>query len=201
MRRNVTMLAVISLTMILGCNQTTAPSKSSETGPMESTSTDFKGRLKAAQKITNSGTKNEALSKLAKDAAKAGEGEIVKQAIDDINQSGTKNLAASVAAVSLAEAGEGSAAVEVAAMINESGAANETFSKVAVAAAQNSDATVVKESVDKINQSGIGNKAAAAEAAVELAKTGQAEAAVEVAKLINEISLRNETLAKIAKGE
>lgn len=170
-----TVFATISLIAIIGCSQNSAPN--SEIGITESTSTDFSGRLKAAQEISNSGTRNEALCTLAKDAAKAGQGEIVKQTIEGIDQSTIENPTVSVAAITLAEAGQGIAAIEIASMIDQSVVANEAFSKVAIVAAKNGDAAVVKKAINEIDQSIVSNKAAA-EAALEFAKAGKTDAAV-----------------------
>ena len=101
-------LPSVLLATFMGCGESS--SQPEQTAP--ATSSDFSARLKAGQGITDSNQKNDALSKLAKDAGQAGESEVVKEAVKGISQSDVKNPTASKAAISLAEANEGEAALQ-----------------------------------------------------------------------------------------
>jgi hypothetical protein len=88
-------------------------------------------RLKAAQAIQDPGQRDSALVKVAKDAAEAGEGEVVKGAIASIKDPGTHDNTAVSCAPLLMKAGKGTDATEVAKSIRDPGTRDSALSKLA----------------------------------------------------------------------
>ena len=91
----------------------------------------LKGRLDAASTMTNVAQRDDALSTIALDAADAGEGDIVKKALEGMSNVSKKNDTAYDAALKLSERGKTPAAVEVAKMISNTAKQNEALSKIA----------------------------------------------------------------------
>lgn len=92
---------------------------------------DFAGRLNAAKSINATSSKDEALSKLAIDAAAGGDGEIAKQAVEAISSTAIKDSAASQAAVTLAKVGKSNEANAVARLIHSTATRDSTLAKIA----------------------------------------------------------------------
>jgi hypothetical protein len=112
-----------------GVPHTTA-SSSSTAGPKPET-TVVATRLSAAQDIGDSVARNDALSKLALDAAAGGDGATTRKAIGAIGDSVAKNEAASKAALILAKARNGVDANAVARLIGDSVGIDNTLAKIA----------------------------------------------------------------------
>jgi hypothetical protein len=93
--------------------------------------TGFASRLDAAKGIGNNATRDEALSKLAIDAAANGDGEITRKAVDAIFNSATKSEVASRSALKLGKAGKGDEANAVARLIFNNAIRDETLAKIA----------------------------------------------------------------------
>ena len=83
-------------------------------------SASFAGQLEAAKAISNSTKRDSALSSLAMEAAKAGEGDIAKQSVASISNSSVKDDAGYNASVALARAGKTEDAKRVADSISNS---------------------------------------------------------------------------------
>ncbi len=77
---------------------------------------------------------------------------------------------------------------------------DEALVKVATDAAAMGDGEVSKKSIDSIQNISLHDDAAY-DSALLLAKSGTAKDAVAIAKSINNVTKRDEALAKIAKGE
>jgi hypothetical protein len=75
-------------------------------------------RLAAARAISFEDKRDTSLASLAKDAAEAGDGEIVKESLKEIRFLDLRNKTAAECALKLNELGHGAAAVEVANSIN-----------------------------------------------------------------------------------
>src|SRR5262245_5414381 len=113
-------LAVISST---GCPSSKPP------GPSGAES--LAGRLDAAKAITNSTTRDDALAKLATDAAAGGDAAIVKKALGEIHLTTKKDEAAAKAALKLAKEGNVDDANAVARMISITTTKDKTLEKIA----------------------------------------------------------------------
>ncbi len=98
--------------------------------PNQSTE-DFEARLAAAMTITNTSSKDSALTTVAADAADFGAGDVVKKAVMGITSSGDRDSAAHDAALRLAKAGKRAAAREVAALITSSSTRDDTLNTLA----------------------------------------------------------------------
>jgi len=113
---------------VAGCGSQT-PSGNGGISPAASNG--LAGRLEAAKAIETRHEHDMALVALAKDAAKAGNGNVTKEAIDAIRTNREHDMAAADAAVLLAKAGKTSDAVTVAKLIKTDALRNETLAKVA----------------------------------------------------------------------
>jgi hypothetical protein len=109
-------------------------------GPVSTSGTDaksfsgqgtFANRLEAARAISDLDQRDKALANVAKDAAKAGEGETVKEALKGIRFLDLRDNTAAKCALNLNERGQGAAAVEVAKSIAFIDKRNEVLSELA----------------------------------------------------------------------
>ena len=107
-------------------SSTTAPEKHAA-----ATAADFLQRYQAAMQINEISKRDDALEGLAKDAAKVGEGDVVKKALMGINSINTRDSAASAAAVALAHAGKRADGTAVAQLINSIAVRDSTLAKLA----------------------------------------------------------------------
>ncbi len=121
------MLAGVLL-MISSCNCGRTADAGTDEGE---TKAGYMDRYEAANAISNSTTKDEALAAVAVDAAKGGDGEVVKKSVQSISNSAANDTAASTAAVALANVGKGKEAREVAQMIHNSAKKDDTLAKIA----------------------------------------------------------------------
>jgi hypothetical protein len=108
--------------LLLGCDQRPREPASPE---------ELKGRLDAALSMRNVADRNDALASVARDAAAAGDGDMVKRALGPINNTSRKDEAAAACALKLAEIGKSQVAVEVAKTIHNSPLQNETLGRIA----------------------------------------------------------------------
>jgi len=90
------------------------------------------GRLEAALQIMATSDRNEALSRVAKDAADLGDFSITTQALGHITDTALHDEGASSAAIKLAAAGQGTAANDVAKTIFETSLRDSTLKKIAM---------------------------------------------------------------------
>jgi len=97
----------------------------------ESGKSDLSSRYEATKAINSVAKKDEALSAVARDAAKEGDAEIVKKCIQSINSISARDDAAFTAAIALAQFGKGQEAKEVAQMINSIARRDEALAKIA----------------------------------------------------------------------
>lgn len=121
-----TFIVTLSL-LATGCTREAAKPPDgppSEKGP-------FATRLAAALTISNVTSKDDAISRVALDAAEAGDGEVTTKAISAISNVQTKDAAASRAALKLAKASRGEEANAVARMISNIGVRDQTLAKLA----------------------------------------------------------------------
>jgi len=127
MRRTIAPLLIAGaffLPFALGCDEPKAPHVNAATGQLA-------GRLSAAKGITDMGQRNEALAKLARDAAEAGDGDIANQAITSITDMDVRNKVAYSAALQLAKAGKTDLATTTATHITDMDLRNKVLSKIA----------------------------------------------------------------------
>jgi len=91
----------------------------------------FGSRLDAAKAIGNTATRDEALSRVARDAAAGGDAETAKKAVEAVGNSAKKDEAGSEAALALGKAGRVAEANAVARLIGNSSARDQTLAKIA----------------------------------------------------------------------
>jgi len=111
----------------LGCE----PSRTETKPPPTAGAAGLASRLSAANAIGGSTERDDALAKVSVDAAQAGEGAIVKTAIQQIGSTSVMDTAAADAARRLAAAGKGEDAVAVAKSIGSSSIRDETLKAIA----------------------------------------------------------------------
>lgn len=112
----------VSILFMLGCDQG-APTTESE----QATQT----RLEAAKRIASSTEKNAALVEVARIAAEAGEGKIVKEAISEMSLSSVRNSTAETTAPLLAKKGRTEDALAVVKMINSTTLRDKVLAEIA----------------------------------------------------------------------
>ena len=112
----------------IGCNQQTRSGYDNIAPP---TSENLAGRLEAAKLIVNVKEQDNALADLAKDAARAGDGNATKEAVKAISSTRIQDNAAAEAAVLLAKKGKSAEATEVAKLINQTSLCDETLARIA----------------------------------------------------------------------
>jgi hypothetical protein len=117
---------VVLLALALGCSQPKATPPKEPQGPEQ-----LKGRLEAANKMTNLTDRNQALQSIAEDAATAGAAEIVTAALEGITNLGLRNDTAAECALRLARRGDTKAATTVAESITNLSKRNEVLGKIA----------------------------------------------------------------------
>ena len=131
-------LYIGALLLVSGCRQRDSapddrPKDKSPTSSSASAAVDeskFAARFDAASTINNISLKDEALVKLATDAASVGD-EITNKAIDGIQNVSLHDETAYTSALALAKAGKGAAALEVAKSINNVTKKDEVMAKIA----------------------------------------------------------------------
>ena len=92
---------------------------------------DFVGRLAAAQGIVSTAKRDVALEAVARDAGRAGSGEVAFEAVKRITAPYRRSSTAREVALSLAEAGASSAATKVAHKILDTATRDATLAKIA----------------------------------------------------------------------
>lgn len=115
-------LLAILLVLVSGCS-----GRKAATGDSAS----FAGRLGAAKAISSTAKRDSALSTLAVEAAKAGEGDISRQSVASISSSSVKDDAGYNAATALARAGKTEDAKAVADLISSSARKDKAMAKIA----------------------------------------------------------------------
>jgi hypothetical protein len=126
MRSFFPLIACVVLLMA-GCKQD-GSTRPSDSVPI---SIELKARLEAAKAITFSTDRDQALSAVARDAAKAGDATVTKAALGSINFTAVKDETAADCALKLAAAKQGTAANEVANMISFTTIRDATLKKLA----------------------------------------------------------------------
>ena len=120
------LIACVAL-LVVGCKRgSSAGSPDSAGGAIE-----LKARLDAAKAITFSGDRDQALSAVARDAARAGDVAVTKGALGAINFTAVKDEVAADCALKLAAARQGTAANEVAGLITFTSVRDATLKKLA----------------------------------------------------------------------
>lgn len=120
--------------LLIGCVALLAGCKPGGSAPPLDTAsgaTELKARFDAAKAITFSGDRDQALSAVARDAAKAGDPAVTKSALNAINFTAVKDETAADCALKLAAAKQGTAANEVAGMITFTTIRDATLKKLA----------------------------------------------------------------------
>jgi len=125
-----------SLALLLLCTgcmrqQPSAPAAGAPAAERSAGEDDFAARLEAAKGIMTFEKRADALAQLAQDAADAGDGQVVKSAIELIQVVETRNNAAFSAALRLAKSGKGDDAVAVAKMIMSLERRDEALARIA----------------------------------------------------------------------
>ena len=92
---------------------------------------DFVGRLAAAQGIASTAKRDLALETVARDAGRAGSGNVAFEAVKRINSQHRRSSTARDVALSLAKAGASSAATKVAQEISHTGTRDATLAAIA----------------------------------------------------------------------
>ena len=92
---------------------------------------DLSSRYEAAKAINGVATRDEALTAVARDAAKEGNAEVVKKCIQSINNISVRDDVAFAASIALSKLGKGQEAKEVAQMINNITRKDEALAKIA----------------------------------------------------------------------
>ena len=114
-------LAALFLTFALGCGRRDSPRPDA----------DLAGRLAAAKGIRDVNEKDKALSRLARDAADAGDGAIADQSLAEMRDVNERDQAAYSAALRLAKAGKVEAAAATAKVIRDVNLKDKTLAKIA----------------------------------------------------------------------
>ncbi|MEM7232367.1 MAG: hypothetical protein AAF517_09345, partial [Planctomycetota bacterium] len=120
-------ILIVSVALVLGLSvgcQTTLVERSTSAN-------NYRGRLAAASKISDTSRKNAAIAKVARLAAEAGHGDIARDAIAKISYSAVRNDAAADVAVVLARAGQSVEALQVAELIRDIATRNRTLERIA----------------------------------------------------------------------
>jgi hypothetical protein len=99
--------------------------------PGEASRETLRGRLAAASVISESEVKDKSLAAVAADAAKAGQVDLVKDALRQMYENSRRNEAARESALLLAKHGLREQAIEVAKIINERDIRDQTLSELA----------------------------------------------------------------------
>ena len=128
MQRSQSPLLLLALFLMIGCRHQTP---SIQDANSHVTPADFAARLEAAETIQSVSEHDNALADLAKDAAKAGDGSITKNAIDGIHTSNLHDTAAAEASVLLARGGKSADALAVAKSIRQSSLRDKTLATIA----------------------------------------------------------------------
>lgn len=117
--RGIVLLVVANLA---GCNRE---------APRTQAPDQLKGRLDAANGISNSTERNEALKSVAQDAAEAGVVEVTVKAVEGISNTTMRSEVAATCARKLAKRGETKGATDVAQLITNSTLKNEVLGEIA----------------------------------------------------------------------
>jgi hypothetical protein len=121
-------LVVVMAVLLAGCGTHDGPPR----GGVEAWGNGaFASRVDAAKAIDNSAVRDEALSKLAIEAATGNDGESAKKAVEAITNTARKDEAASKAALKLAKAGLGDEANAIALLIVNSAVRDQALAKIA----------------------------------------------------------------------
>lgn len=126
--------AILTLILFTGCQPTdSGNSQAAAPAPRAATtnSKEFEVRLVAALEIASLGSRDEALGKLAADAAVAGESAITAKAIQNIASLSDRDRYAAAAAVWLAKAGQAEGGLAVARLISSLSTRDETLKQIA----------------------------------------------------------------------
>lgn len=120
-------LAACAGLLLTGCK----PGGATSSTEPSTANADLKARLEAAKAITFTSDRDQALSAVARDAAKAGDAAVTKSALGGIVFTSARDEAASDCAVKLAAARQGAAANEVARTITFTDVRDATLKKLA----------------------------------------------------------------------
>lgn len=113
---------VVMLAFLTGCNRDAQRQQSPE---------QLKGRLDAANAISNTTEKNEALKSVAQDAADSGVVEVALKAVEGISNTTTRNEVAAACSRKLAKRGDTKGATDVAQLISNTTLKNEVLAEIA----------------------------------------------------------------------
>jgi hypothetical protein len=113
---------VVVLALLAGCNREAQRQQSPE---------QLKGRLDAANGISNSAEKNAALKSVAEDAADSGVVDVVVKAVEGISNTTTRSEVAAACARKLAKRGDTKGATDVAQLISNTSMKNEVLGEIA----------------------------------------------------------------------
>ncbi len=127
------LLSLGAVSSSLACNRRDSNSspRADKSGNQAADSSNLAARFDAAAGMNNIALKDESLIKLAEDAAKGGNGEIAKKAVDSIQNIGLHDDAAYNSALSLAKSGKAGDAVAIAESINNLAKRDEALASIA----------------------------------------------------------------------
>ena len=123
--------SIVVASALLGVGLGCEPSRTETKPPPTAGTAGLASRLSAANAIGGSTERDDALAKVSVDAAQAGEGAIVKTALQQIGSTSIRDKAAADSARRLAAAGEGADAVEIAKSIGSTSLRDETLKAIA----------------------------------------------------------------------
>lgn len=129
----VLLCGLLSLGLLSGCNRSEPVGVSApvEKQPAAAGDQTFKARLQAAQEIASLSARDEAFSKVALDAAGAGNTATVIQAVQGIASLSERDRAAAAAALALTKSGQAAGGVEVAKLIASLNLRDDTLKRLA----------------------------------------------------------------------
>ena len=136
LRRMWYVILLVAIALTSGCWLRSSEQPDPDNGGASTNSTghasrDYASRFEAASAITNSGERDKALTAVAIDAAKGGDGETVKKCVAAFSNSSTRDDSAYKAAVELSRSGYIADAKAVAEMIGSSSKRDDALSAIA----------------------------------------------------------------------
>jgi protein-disulfide isomerase-like protein with CxxC motif len=124
-------IIAIAVATHLRREQPPRPAEATASAPGTISRETLRGRLAAASVIYESEPKDKSLAAVAADAAKAGEVDLVKDALRQMYENSRRNQAAHESALLLAKRGLREQAIEIARTINENTIRDQTLSELA----------------------------------------------------------------------
>ncbi len=158
----------------------------------------LKARYEAASAMRQFSSRDPVMAEIAGDAAKAGDVEMVTNALAGMSMFTSRDQAGAAAARSLLNLGRPAAALAAADKMTAFGSRDPVLADIAKAFATAGQVDMTKETLKKMTMFTARDEAARA-VSLLLARAGQRAGAVEVARGIMQMNVRDEALADLAK--